>query len=152
MKTLTQSIHISGIGIHNGTSVDMVIRPDHRSGIYFKVNKNILRVSPDTIGIGHYRSTQLVSDGMCIQTPEHFLSACYALSVSHISVELSCNEVPILDGSSRPFIEALSPYLIEISGRAPVLKVPRDDIFLTDSGSTYCALPRDEFRITGFIS
>src|SRR6056300_530554 len=113
MNTLNQSVIFEGIGIHSGKNVKMSVTPSSVDGISFEFNQQKVWVNVDAIGINHIRSTTLTNGSITIQTPEHFLAACYVLELSQITVKLDSEESPILDGSSIDFINQLKPHLIE---------------------------------------
>ena len=114
MFTLTKDIKISGIGIHSGQPVDMFIAPTMADGIAFEYQNSTILINVNNLSINHIRSTSITNGTITINTPEHFLSACYALQLTNINIKLSSNEVPILDGSAREFINSLKPHLKSI--------------------------------------
>ena len=111
-KTISKKVSIQGIGLHSGETVSLSLipaKPD--SGITFVRkdlnSKNILKVDPFSVSDTRLCST-LEKESMKVMTVEHLMSALYAYSIDNIIIELSGTEVPILDGSSNPFI-----YLIQ---------------------------------------
>jgi len=99
-----------GIGLHSGASVHLQILPaPANTGIIFRrvdldgfeieaVGKNVARVS---------YATSLIKKGVLISTTEHLLSAFVGMGIDNAIVELDNLELPILDGSARPFIELI---------------------------------------------
>lgn len=111
-KTISKKVSIQGIGLHSGETVSLSLipaKPD--SGITFVRkdlnSKNFLKVDPFLVSDTRLCST-LEKESMKVMTVEHLMSALYAYSIDNIIIELSGIEVPILDGSSNPFI-----YLIQ---------------------------------------
>src|SRR5437763_740773 len=108
--TINRPFGISGIGLHSGAPVHLRITPApagtgvvfRRSDLdYFPVAaswKHIARVS---------YATSLMRQGVLISTTEHLLSTLYSFAIDNAWVEIDNLEVPILDGSARPFVELL---------------------------------------------
>src|SRR5210317_1116509 len=111
-KTISKKVSIQGVGLHSGDAVTLSLlpaKPD--SGITF-VRKdlnsnNTIKVDPFLVSDTRLCST-LEKESAKIMTVEHLMSALYAYSIDNIIIEISGIEVPILDGSSNPFI-----YLIQ---------------------------------------
>ena len=109
-KTISKPIDISGIGLHSGKEVKMKILPSEpNSGIVFKrvdlksnniVIPNIFNVSDATLC-----TTISNSSGTKISTIEHLMGAMYGLGIDNALVEINSEEVPILDGSAKKFVE-----------------------------------------------
>ncbi len=110
-RTVREETSILGKGLHSGNRVSMNIKPaPPNSGITFVRNdlsgKPKIKVDVDNIGDG-FLATTLNVGRIQVKTVEHFLSALYALGVDNLIVELDSPEVPIMDGSARPFIYLL---------------------------------------------
>jgi len=109
-RTLASTWGLSGIGLHSGRSVHMRLVPAPAgSGIVFVRTDLGGRRIPALIenaGPSFY-ATVLQKDGATVSTIEHLMAALYALQVDDLEVELDAGEVPILDGSSKPFVEGI---------------------------------------------
>lgn len=109
--TLRTTLHFSGTGLHTGKAVTMSLSPAPAgSGIRFVRTDLPVQavVDADISLVGHSRrGTMLSSRGVKVLTPEHLLSALSGMGVDNALVELDAAEVPILDGSARPFAEAI---------------------------------------------
>src|SRR5580700_8893109 len=109
-KTIASVIEFSGIGLHSGAPVNMRLLPAPAgSGVVFRrtdldnfeipaIGRNVAKVS---------YATSLMRQGVLIQTTEHLLSALIGLGVDNVIVEIDNLEVPILDGSSLPYVSAI---------------------------------------------
>ncbi len=110
-KTLKQSLTLRGIGLHSGKSVEMTILPAlANSGITFERTDLPGRpeISAKTENIFSSRlCTVLRENSVSVRTVEHLLSALYGLGVDNARVQLNSEELPILDGSARPYVLAL---------------------------------------------
>ena len=110
-QTVSQPVQLNGIGLHSGKEISMTVFPaEANQGIQF------IRVDlPDnpTVHANSFnvvetsRSTRIQEGEASVQTIEHFLAALYFLGIDNAIIEIDGDEVPILDGSSLPFIEAI---------------------------------------------
>ncbi|MBI3932574.1 MAG: UDP-3-O-acyl-N-acetylglucosamine deacetylase [Acidobacteria bacterium] len=120
-RTLRREVGCTGIGLHSGKPVRLLLKPaaaEH--GIRFRrtdVGVEIPATLAHLARLDH--ATTLSRDGVSIDTVEHLLSALTALGVDDVQVEVDGPEVPILDGSAAPFV-----ILIHEAGLRP-LSVPR---------------------------
>jgi UDP-3-O-[3-hydroxymyristoyl] N-acetylglucosamine deacetylase len=108
-QTITAPLELSGIGLHSGAPVTMRLLPAPAgSGIVFRrtdldnfeipaTGRNVAKVS---------YATSLMRQGVLISTTEHLLSALIGMGVDNVIVELDNLELPILDGSALPYVEA----------------------------------------------
>ena len=111
-KTLKQPIKFSGVGLHSGKKVDMTIKPSSpNSGITFKridlPNNNV--IVPNLFNVVNANLCTTISNeyGVKASTIEHLMSAMYVLGLDNAIVELNSQEVPIMDGSAKNFIEKI---------------------------------------------
>jgi UDP-3-O-[3-hydroxymyristoyl] N-acetylglucosamine deacetylase len=107
-RTLKNTIRATGVGLHSGEKVYLTLKPapvDH--GIVFRrVDlEPIVDIQAKATNVGETTmSTTLVQDGVRVDTVEHLLSAMAGLGIDNAIVELSAQEVPIMDGSAGPFV------------------------------------------------
>ena len=111
-KTLKQPIKFSGVGLHSGKKVDMTIKPSSpNSGITFKridlPNNNV--IVPNLFNVVNANLCTTISNeyGAKVSTIEHLMSAMYVLGLDNAIVELNSQEVPIMDGSAKQFVELI---------------------------------------------
>lgn len=109
-RTISRRTTIQGVGLHSGSDVRMTLSPARaESGITFvrsDANDAEIPARLEFAGPSFY-ATVLERDGTSVSTIEHLMAALYALQIDDLRVELDGAEVPILDGSSRPFVDAL---------------------------------------------
>ncbi len=110
--TIKSELVISGAGIHTGQSVTLTLKPaEPNTGINFKrtdlPEQTIVKADVDNV-IETNRSTTIESKGARVSTIEHLMAALVGMQIDNVMIEIDGEEVPILDGSSEPFIEALS--------------------------------------------
>ncbi len=114
-RTLKNVIRATGVGLHTGHKVYMVLRPAAvDTGIVFRrIDTDVpVEIPARSEYVGDARlSTTLVRDGVRISTVEHLLSAMAGLGIDNAYIDLSASEVPIMDGSAGPFV-----FLIQSAG------------------------------------
>jgi UDP-3-O-[3-hydroxymyristoyl] N-acetylglucosamine deacetylase len=107
-RTLKKSINATGVGLHTGDKVKMTLRPAlSDTGIVFRrvdlPDSAEIKVQPQYVCDTRMCSA-LEHDGVRVATVEHLMSALAGLGIDNIIVELTASEVPIMDGSSGPFV------------------------------------------------
>ncbi|MYD97701.1 MAG: UDP-3-O-acyl-N-acetylglucosamine deacetylase [Gammaproteobacteria bacterium] len=109
-RTIDRPAHAIGIGVHTGRPVRMTLRPaEPDTGIEFhrvdlpgrSVKALAQNVSDTTL------ATSIGASGVQVATVEHLMSALWGMAIDNVRVELSDEEVPIMDGSARPFVELI---------------------------------------------
>ena len=111
-KTISKKISVEGIGIHSGLNVKLEILPSSpNSGIVFKrvdlKKNNIVIPNFKNVCDGTLYTTISNEYGVKVSTIEHLMAAFYGLSIDNAIVELDSQEVPILDGSAKNFVELI---------------------------------------------
>jgi UDP-3-O-[3-hydroxymyristoyl] N-acetylglucosamine deacetylase len=106
-RTLSSKIRASGVGLHTGKKISLTLKPaPSNSGIVFKrtdVESAPIKASLENV-FDTRLSTSLSNDEIKISTVEHLLSALAGIGIDNAIVELDGPEVPIMDGSARPFV------------------------------------------------
>jgi len=112
--TLREPIAVSGIGVHSGSPVTLTLNPaDDDSGIVFQcINSDGLierevRADVRAVTATEFATVLGDADGPLCSTAEHLLAALRGLNVDNVLVEIDGPEVPILDGSAAPFVDAI---------------------------------------------
>ena len=112
--TLSNKVKFSGVGLHSGKKINMTLHPsDENTGIIFRLrNKHGLtsdiKATYNNVSDTFLCTTLKNEDGQCVSTTEHLLSSLYSFNIDNLIIEIDNNEIPILDGSSRLFFEAIS--------------------------------------------
>ena len=119
-KSLKKSINLSGVGLHSGKAVNIKLIPQSpNTGIYFKrtdlKNNNIIYPSVFNVSSASYCTKVSNEFGVSVSTIEHLMAALYGKGVDNLLIEIDSEEVPILDGSSKNFVEAINSVGLEIS-------------------------------------
>jgi len=123
-KTINRDITFKGVGLHSGANVAMTVKPAKpNSGILFKRidlhENNIIVPNIFNVSSAVFCTTISNESGVSISTIEHLMGALYGLGVDNVLVEIDNQEVPILDGSAKLFIEEISKVGIKNS-EAPI--------------------------------
>ena len=149
-QTLSQTVHISGIGLHSGCMVNVTLKPTSQIGI------NFIRTDLDNLSIpAHFRyvkstfhATVLGRSDATISTPEHLLSALWGMGITHCEIAIDGPEVPILDGSAVNWCELIEKAGIKTLDHArPIWKIQKP-LRVEDHGAIMLALPYCGFRLT----
>jgi UDP-3-O-[3-hydroxymyristoyl] N-acetylglucosamine deacetylase len=153
-RTLKNSTTCEGIGLHTGTPVKMVLKPAPvNTGVVFVRtdlgNVEIKAVAANTAPATH--ATMLSQKGVSVKTVEHLLAALAGLNIDNAYVEINADEVPIMDGSARPFVHIIADAGIQTQEAIqPVLKVIKP-IFVREGNKQIAIWPADETSISYFI-
>ena len=119
-KTIKKSIKFDGIGLHSGKKVIMTLFPAQpNTGIIFKrsdiKNNNIIYSSIFNVSNASYCTKLTNENGVTVSTVEHLMAALYGLGIDNLLVELNSEELPIMDGSAKNFVEEIEKIGFNIS-------------------------------------
>ena len=156
-KTIKKEVSLSGVGLHTGKNVTLTFKPaPANSGFAFK--RVDLEGSPIIEADANYvtntqRGTCLEKNGVIIQTSEHVLAALVGLDIDNVIIELNASEPPIMDGSSKFFVEALEKAGIVEQDAFREEYVVTDVISYTDeeTGSEIIVMPSKEYQVTTMV-
>jgi len=112
-KTINQNLTFKGVGLHSGLAATMTIKPaEPNSGIVFKridlKENNIVIPNIFNVSSAVFCTTISNDAGVSVSTIEHIMGALYGLGIDNVIIEIDNKEVPILDGSAKLFVEAIS--------------------------------------------
>ena len=137
-KTIKKSIHFSGIGLHSGKKVNLDIHPAApNTGIVFKrtdiKNNNIILPNVFNVSNASFCTTITNESGLSVSTIEHLMGAFYGVGIDNALVEINNQEVPILDGSAKIFVEKILSAGIKTSDLPiKIIKIEKDISFSID--------------------
>ncbi len=111
-KTISKKINFSGVGLHSGKTANVCIKPsDPDTGIVFKRvdlnNDNLIYPNFSNVTNTSLNTTVSNESGATVSTIEHLMGALFGLGIDNAIVEIDTEEVPILDGSAKEFIEKI---------------------------------------------
>jgi UDP-3-O-[3-hydroxymyristoyl] N-acetylglucosamine deacetylase/3-hydroxyacyl-[acyl-carrier-protein] dehydratase len=155
--TLCESVSISGTGLHTGVLVDMTLNPANPGfGIQFQrvdlPNKPVIKADCDLV-TDTSRGTTLQIGEAKISTVEHILAALVGMGVDNVLIEVNGPEIPIMDGSSTPFIEMIEKTGVLEQDAAKAWYSIDENIFHYDDEKRVemVALPALDYQITTLI-
>ena len=138
-KTIKRKIHIEGIGLHCGKKVSLNIYPANpNTGIIFKrvdiKNNNIILPNIFNVSNASFCTTITNENGVSVSTIEHLMGAFYGIGIDNALVEINNQEVPILDGSAKIFVEEIIKAGIQTSDTPiKIIKIEKDIKFSSDN-------------------
>ncbi len=155
--TISKKVSLTGVGLHTGLEVELNFLPaEINSGYSFRridlEGAPIIKADANLV-TNTQRGTCLEKNGVTIQTCEHVLAALVGLEIDNVIIELSTSEPPIMDGSSKYFIEALETAGIQELDAFREVFVVKDVISYIDeeSGSEITIIPSDEYQVTTMV-
>jgi UDP-3-O-[3-hydroxymyristoyl] N-acetylglucosamine deacetylase / 3-hydroxyacyl-[acyl-carrier-protein] dehydratase len=156
-KTIKTEISLTGVGLHTGKEVTMTFKPAPINNGFTFVRKD-LEGQPVIEADANYvvntqRGTNLEKLGVKIQTPEHVLAAIVGCDIDNIIIELDASELPIMDGSSKYFVEAIEKAGIQEQEAKRNVYVVKEIISFTDedSGSEIIVMPSENYSVTTMV-
>lgn len=155
--TLKESVKLTGIGLHTGEKVNVEIcpAPDNHGYKFQRVDlEGMPTVKADCdLVVATDRGTTLEQNGARVYTTEHILAALYGCQIDNALIKIDAPEIPIMDGSSMPFViaiesvgkveqEAVREYFVLTEN------IPWED---TEKGIEFLAVPDNEYRVTVMV-
>lgn len=152
-KTISTNLSFTGFGLHTGKEVDLVIEPaEANQGIQFsRVDLDGHPIVPASVDhvTDTKRSTTIEKNGVKVVTIEHLLSALYALGIDNALIKINSEELPILDGSAAPYVEALKQIdFIEQSATKSYISLNKSITYKDESGAEILYVPAEEFTLS----
>ena len=155
--TISKSTSLKGVGLHTGKNVTLKFLPAGANfGYAFKrvdlEGEPIIKADASLV-TSTQRGTCLEKNGVSIQTCEHVLAALVGLEIDNVIIELDSSEPPIMDGSSKFFIEALEKAGVKELDNFREVYVVKDVISYTDedTGSEITIIPSEEYQVTTMV-
>jgi len=156
-KTIKTEISLTGVGLHTGKEVTMTFKPAPINNGFTFVRKD-LEGQPVIEADANYvvntqRGTNLEKLGVKIQTPEHVLAALVGCDLDNVIIELDASELPIMDGSSKYFVEAIEKSGILEQESKRNIYIVKEIISFTDeeSGSEIIVMPHESYCVTAMV-
>lgn len=151
-RTIKQPIATTGVGLHKGNKVQLTLRPAPvNTGLVFRrVDlKPAVDIRADAELVRDTRMcTCLINDeNVRVSTVEHLLAAVAAMGIDNLIIEVNSHEIPIMDGSSHPFIYLLQNAGIEEQGAAKKFIRIKEAVRVEEDDKWAELLPHDGFRI-----
>lgn len=156
-KTIKNEISLTGVGLHTGKDVKMTFKPApiNNGFTFVRVDlegQPIIEADANYV-VNTQRGTNLEKKGVKIQTSEHVLAAFIGCDIDNVIIELDASEPPIMDGSSKFFVEAIEKAGIEEQEAERNVYVVKEVISYTDeaTGSEILVMPSDDYQVTAMV-
>lgn len=156
-KTIANDVSLKGVGLHTGQLVEMTFKPApiNNGFTFIRVDlegQPIIEADANYV-VNTQRGTNLEKRGVMIQTPEHVLAALVGCDLDNVIIELNASELPIMDGSSKYFVEAIEKAgVVEQEAERKVYVVKEVISYLDEaSGSEITVIPSDTYTITTMV-
>lgn len=156
-KTIEKEVSLTGVGLHTGKEVTLTFKPAPEDfGFKFKRvdldGEPVVEANANFV-VDTQRGTNLEKSGVRIQTSEHVLAALVGLDIDNCLIELDASEPPIMDGSSKYFVEALEQAGIVEQEAQRVEYVVDEFITFKDeeTGSEIMLVPAPEYQVTAMV-
>ncbi len=156
-KTINSEISLKGVGLHTGNEVTMTFKPApiNNGFTFVRVDlegQPIIEADANYV-VNTQRGTNIEKLGVKIQTPEHVLAAFVGCDLDNVIVELDASELPIMDGSSKHFVEAIEKVGLQEQEAARKYYVVKEVITYTDeeTGSEIMLMPSDDYQVTTMV-
>jgi UDP-3-O-[3-hydroxymyristoyl] N-acetylglucosamine deacetylase/3-hydroxyacyl-[acyl-carrier-protein] dehydratase len=156
-KTIQKEISLSGVGLHTGNAVKMTLKPApiNHGFAFCRLDLEgfpIIEARAEYV-VNTQRGTNIEKNGVQIQTSEHVLAAAVGLDIDNLLIEIDASEPPIMDGSSKFFVEALEKAGIQEQEAFIEEYVVKEIISYKDevTGSEIMLMPSDEYQVTTMV-
>lgn len=155
--TIKSSVSLDGVGIHTGKDVKLTFNPaEADTGYVFKrvdLEGNPMIEALSKYVVNTQRGTTLEKKGIKLKTIEHVLAALVGLEIDNVLIEINAEEPPIMDGSSKFFIDALQKAEIEELNSHRKEYIIKDTVTYKDeeSGSEITVIPSDTYQVTTMV-
>lgn len=150
--TIKKEVLFSGIGVHSGKQVELWLKPSSSGEIIFRridLDNSEFHLDPKKIEAKN--CSMLVTKKGRIQTLEHFMAVLFMLGVDSLIIELNGEEIPIVDGSAFPFVEAILKAGIKpLQEKKKSIKILKPFI-IQEEDALISVVPDSDFRITYLI-
>lgn len=156
-KTIKKEITLKGVGLHTGNQVTMTFKPAPiNHGYAFK--RTDLEGQPVIEARAEYvtttqRGTNMERNGVKLKTSEHVLAAAVGLNIDNLLIEINAAEPPIMDGSSKFFVEALEKAGLQEQDAEVEEYIVKEIISYKDenTGSEIIVMPSEKYQITTMV-
>lgn len=156
-KTIQNEIRLSGVGLHTGNAVKMTFKPApiNHGFAFCRLDLEgtpIIEARAEYV-VNTQRGTNIEKNGVQIQTSEHVLAAAVGLDIDNLLIEINASEPPIMDGSSKFFVEALEKAGIKEQDAFIEEYVVKEIISYKDevTGSEIMLMPADDYQVTTMV-
>ena len=150
-KTINSSIEVSGVGLHSGVLVKLILeKAPIDNGIKFirmdQDQNNIIEALWSNVSSTNL-STTISNKTLSVSTVEHLMSALSGLHIDNLNIYINAPEVPIMDGSSEPFVKLIEENGIKIQNKKRKILKVKKEISVSNSKGSVKLSPNNQFSI-----
>lgn len=156
-QTIKKSVTVAGVGLHTGQQVEMTFHPaPPNHGYKFRrtdvAGEPVIEADADLV-IDTARGTTIARNGVKVSTIEHTLAALVGMGVDNVMIDLNASETPIMDGSSKVFVEAIAAIGLEEQDAERECIEIKENLSLTDPerNTEMMVIPADDYQVTVMI-
>lgn len=156
-KTIVQDVTIQGVGLHTGQQVTMTLKPAPINNGFTFVRVDLegcpVIMADANLVVSTERGTNLEHKGVNLHTTEHVLAALVGCDLDNVIIELNASEPPIMDGSSKYFVEAVEKVGCVEQDAERYEYIVKEVISFSDerTGSEIIIMPADEYQVTAMV-
>lgn len=154
--TIKEPVSVSGVGLHTGQKVNLTFEPaaeDH-GYVFQRIDMDgqpTVKADADLV-VDTSRGTTIEDNGARVNTVEHVLAALAGLEIDNVLIKVDGPETPIMDGSSKPFVDLLlKAGIVEQKKEREYFEIPYRINYIDDSGVEMMALPLNDYRLTVMV-
>ena len=150
-KTLKEKVKFEGVGLHKGEKVSMTVLPSQpNTGIIFKrvdlKNNNIVIPNVYNVSSAILCTTISNEQGVSVSTIEHLMGALYGLGIDNVLIEINSQEVPIMDGAAKIFVEKFLEVGFHVS-ETPIKLIKINNKVEVKDGSKYISIDKSNVSL-----
>ena len=150
-QTIKKSVSVNGVGLHTGCQVSVTLRPaPPGTGIVFRrTDLQDFEIEALQMWVSRVElATTLMKQGVRLSTVEHVLSALYGCGIDNVYIDIDSLEVPILDGSSQPWVDLISEAGTDFSHSERAYLVVTEPVRLSEGDKYIYLEPWSGFRVS----
>ncbi|MFM7900492.1 MAG: UDP-3-O-acyl-N-acetylglucosamine deacetylase, partial [Bacteroidota bacterium] len=155
--TIKTAVTVSGVGLHTGAKVNLTFKPaaEHHGYKFCRTDiagLPVIDADADNV-TDTSRGTTLEQNGAKVSTTEHALAALVGCEIDNVLIEVDGPEVPIMDGSSKPFVDALLKAGIETQSAERIYYELKENLTFEEPARKVemLAVPSEDYRITVMV-
>jgi UDP-3-O-[3-hydroxymyristoyl] N-acetylglucosamine deacetylase len=148
-RTLQREVTISGVGIHTGQEVRLILKPSKSGTIFFRrTDLANLEIPLDPLKVEARNCSALIFESGSVQTIEHLLATLYVFGIDSLEVQLDGAEIPALDGSAAPLCARLLDAGVQnLPQEKRAVRISRPFV-LREAGASLSFSPDEDFRLS----
>ena len=150
-QTIRKSVSVNGVGLHTGCHVSVTLQsaPSGTGIVFRRTDLQNFEIEALQMWVSRVEmATTLMKQGVRLSTVEHILSALYGCGIDNVYIDIDSLEVPILDGSSQPWVDMISEAGIQFSPAERAYLVVTDPVRLSEGDKHIFMEPYSGFKVS----